>query len=89
MNKQEQLCDMNDELQETARETELELREALDLTNAKLVESQRRTEAFNDAIGDYQNTILKFRDLVAQQQNKIKVGEGAFGRQRIKQFLNI
>ncbi|KAG7470232.1 hypothetical protein JOB18_038330, partial [Solea senegalensis] len=41
----EAINEMNDELQENARETELELREMLDLSAAKVRESERRVEA--------------------------------------------
>ena len=59
---------MNDELQESARETELELREELDLTNAKVAEGSRKLEAVHETIADYEATISKFRELVAQLQ---------------------
>ena len=63
---QETLCEMNDELQESARETELELRESLDLATAKTVEANRRLDSMKENIVDYETTINKFRDLVAQ-----------------------
>ena len=63
---QETLCEMNDELQESARETELELRESLDLATAKTIEANRRLDAMKENIVDYETTINKFRDLVAQ-----------------------
>ncbi len=59
---------MNDELQENVREQELELREELDLANAKATEAHRKLEATHESIADYENTISKFRDLVAQLQ---------------------
>ena len=59
---------MNDELQENSRDTELELREELDMAKQRLVESQRRTEAIQESVTDYENTIRKFRDLVTQLQ---------------------
>ena len=37
--------EMNDELQENARETELELREQLDMAGARVREAQKRVEA--------------------------------------------
>ena len=46
--------DMNEELQENARETELELREEVDLMRAKALEAQRQTEAANAVVADYQ-----------------------------------
>ena len=65
---QEALCEMNDELQESSRETELELREELDLVNGKVAEGNRKLEAVHETIADYEATINKFRDLVAQLQ---------------------
>ncbi|ESN96990.1 hypothetical protein HELRODRAFT_102242, partial [Helobdella robusta] len=67
----EALCEMNDELQETARETELELRESLDMSNMRCSETLRKNEALNETIIDYQKTIEKFRDLVGQLQQDI------------------
>ncbi|CAD5123348.1 DgyrCDS11706 [Dimorphilus gyrociliatus] len=68
----ETLHQMNEELQENSRETELELREANDLLRAKLTESIRRLELNQDSISDYERTITKFRDLVAQLQEEIR-----------------
>jgi len=45
---------MNEELQENARETELELREEVDLMRAKVLEAQRQTDTANEVVGDYQ-----------------------------------
>ena len=59
---------MNDELQENVRGEELELREELDLSNGRAAEAQRKTEAMTEHIADYENTISKFRELVAQLQ---------------------
>lgn len=68
----ETLHQMNEELQENSRETELELREANDLLRAKLTESIRRLELNQESIADYERTITKFRDLVAQLQEEIR-----------------
>lgn len=62
----ERLQDVNDQLQETAKETELELREELDMSNAKIMEGQRKLEAMQEAIADYEQTIQKFRDQTEQ-----------------------
>lgn len=59
---------MNDELQENARLLELELREELDLSNARVAEANRKQDAMHDALADYENTIHKFRELVATLQ---------------------
>ena len=65
---QESLCEMNDELQEAARETELELREQVDLAKGHEVAAQRRLEAAHENVADYEATIGKFRQLVSQLQ---------------------
>lgn len=59
---------MNDELQENARETEMELREQLDLSGAKVREAEKRVEAAQETVADYQQTISKYRDLTASLQ---------------------
>ncbi len=64
---------MNDELQETARETELELREEVDLANSRANEAKRKMEAVQESMADYENTIAKFRELVSQLQVCIRV----------------
>ena len=68
---QEALCEMNDELQETARETELELREEVDLANARANEAKRKMEAVQESMADYETTIAKFRELVSQLQVRV------------------
>ncbi|XP_041368819.1 dynactin subunit 1-like isoform X2 [Gigantopelta aegis] len=64
----EALNEMNEEMQENARETELELREEVDLANVKVTEIQRKLEASLETIADYEKTINKFRELVAHLQ---------------------
>lgn len=59
---------MNDELQENARETEMELREQLDLSSAKVREADKRVEAAQETLADYQQTITKYRDLTTRLQ---------------------
>lgn len=59
---------MNDELQENARETELELREQLDLGAASIREAEKRVEAAQETVADYQQTIQKYRELTAHLQ---------------------
>lgn len=59
---------MNDELQENARETELELREMLDLGAARVREADKRVEAAQETVADYQQTIQKYRELTAHLQ---------------------
>ncbi len=65
---QEVLCEMNDELQENTREMELELREEVDMANSQAHEAQRKMEAMQENMADYEATISKFRDLVSQLQ---------------------
>uniref|UniRef100_A0A8C7D4G8 Dynactin subunit 1 n=1 Tax=Oncorhynchus kisutch TaxID=8019 RepID=A0A8C7D4G8_ONCKI len=61
----EAINEMNDELQENSRETEMELREQLDLNGARVREAQKRVEAAQETVADYQQTINKYRDLKA------------------------
>ncbi|XP_066515730.1 dynactin subunit 1a isoform X2 [Hoplias malabaricus] len=64
----EAMNEMNDELQENARETELELREQLDLAGARVREANKRVEAAQETVADYQQTINKYRELTAHLQ---------------------
>lgn len=59
---------MNDELQENGRETEMELREQLDLSAAKVREAEKRVEAAQETVADYQQTISKYRELTSSLQ---------------------
>lgn len=70
LRQQEAINEMNDELQENARETEMELREQLDLSVAKVREADKRVEAAQETVADYQQTITKYRDLT----NRLQVG---------------
>ncbi|XP_072434537.1 LOW QUALITY PROTEIN: dynactin subunit 1-like [Chiloscyllium punctatum] len=64
----EAINEMNDELQENSRETELELREQLDLGAARIREAEKRVEAAQETVADYQQTIKKYRDLTSHLQ---------------------
>jgi dynactin 1 len=64
----EQLHDMNEELQETARETELELREELDLSRTKIQEMIKERDAIHEMVADRNGTIEKFREVVQKMQ---------------------
>ncbi|XP_045918155.1 dynactin subunit 1 isoform X1 [Micropterus dolomieu] len=64
----EAINEMNDELQENARETELELREMLDLGTARVREAEKHVEAAQETVADYQQTIKKYRELTAHLQ---------------------
>ncbi|XP_069374713.1 dynactin subunit 1 isoform X15 [Paralichthys olivaceus] len=65
----EAINEMNDELQENARETEMELREQLDMGGAKVREAEKRVEAAQETVADYQQTISKYRDLTTRLQD--------------------
>uniref|UniRef100_A0A3Q1BAQ2 Dynactin subunit 1 n=1 Tax=Amphiprion ocellaris TaxID=80972 RepID=A0A3Q1BAQ2_AMPOC len=65
----EAINEMNDELQENARETEMELREQLDMSAAKVREADKRVEAAQETVADYQQTISKYRELTASLQD--------------------
>lgn len=45
---------MNEELQENARENEMELREEVDFARSRAKEAERKAEAANEVVGDYQ-----------------------------------
>ncbi|XP_057716422.1 dynactin subunit 1 isoform X3 [Corythoichthys intestinalis] len=64
----EAINEMNDELAENGRETELELRELLDLSGARVREADKRVEAAQETVADYQQTINKYRQLTAHLQ---------------------
>lgn len=64
----EAINEMNDELQENARETEMELREQLDLSGAKVREAEKKVEAAQETVADYQQTISKYRELTSSLQ---------------------
>ncbi|KAG2466100.1 DCTN1 protein, partial [Polypterus senegalus] len=80
----EAINEMNDELQENARETELELREQLDLGNARVREAEKRVEAAQETVADYQQTIKKYRDLTAhlQEVNRELISQQASAEQQ-------
>lgn len=71
--------EMNDELQENARETELELREQLDMATARVREAEKRVEAAQETVADYQQTIKKYRELTAHLQVRGSLWRGAGG----------
>ncbi|MEQ2262395.1 Dynactin subunit 1 [Xenotaenia resolanae] len=64
----EAINEMNDELQENARETEMELREQVDLSVVKVREAEKKVEAAQETVADYQQTINKYRELTASLQ---------------------
>ncbi|CAB4059694.1 DCTN1 [Lepeophtheirus salmonis] len=80
----ETLHDMNEELQENARETEIELREELDLVQAKIRDIKKEREAAYEIINDHETTIRKFRDLVGKVQEQNTELRGALERETNK-----
>jgi dynactin 1 len=64
----EAINEVNDQIQENAREEEKELREVLDLCESKIREYERQIEALKYSISDHDKTIIKFRELVKQLQ---------------------
>ncbi|XP_061524550.1 dynactin subunit 1a isoform X1 [Phycodurus eques] len=68
----EAINEMNDELQENARETEMELREQLDLSAVKVRGADKRVEAAQETVADYQQTINKYRELTSRLQEANK-----------------
>ena len=66
----EALHDINEQLQENAREVELELREEIDMHQAKIRALQRDKEANLELILDHEGTINKFRMFVQQIQEQ-------------------
>ena len=62
-------------IQESAREMEMELREELDLVQAKVRETERARNAAYEIIGDHEATIQKFRSLVSQVFNSLDLFE--------------
>ncbi|KAK2862760.1 hypothetical protein Q5P01_002293 [Channa striata] len=83
----EAINEMNDELQENARETEMELREQLDLGAAKVREAEKRVEAAQETVADYQQTISKYRELTTrlQEANKELVSQQNANVEQVQQ----
>nr|XP_033465554.1 dynactin subunit 1-like isoform X3 [Epinephelus lanceolatus] len=83
----EAINEMNDELQENARETEMELREQVDLSAAKVREAEKRVEAAQETVADYQQTISKYRDLTAslQEANRELVSQQSANAEQVQQ----
>ena len=66
----EKLHEMDEELQENARELEMELREDIDLAHGKIREIERSREVAFEVIADHEATIGKFRGLVQKLQDQ-------------------
>lgn len=66
----EAINDVNDQLQESAREEERELRRMLDLSESRVREAERQIELIKYTLADQEKTIIKFRELVKQLQEE-------------------
>ncbi|XP_078668157.1 dynactin subunit 1-like isoform X29 [Branchiostoma floridae x Branchiostoma belcheri] len=66
----EAMHEMDEEMQESARDNEIEMREEIDMANSKVREFQRKLEASQEMIADLQQTINKYRDLTTQLREK-------------------
>lgn len=66
----EAINEVNDQLQESAREEERELRRMLDVSESRVRESERQIEQIKYTLADQEKTILKFRELVKQLQEE-------------------
>ena len=62
----ENLHEINEQIQESARESELELREELDMQRTKISSLIRKLEDDQEAFANYEGTILNFRKLVSK-----------------------
>lgn len=66
----EALQDMSDQLAESSKELELELREELDLALGSARDAQRHRDAALETLADRELTIAKFRELTGQLQDQ-------------------
>ena len=66
----EALQDMSDQLAESSKELELELREELDLALGAARDAQRHRDAAIETLADRETTITKFRELTGQLQEQ-------------------
>lgn len=66
----EAINEVNDQLQENAREEERELRQNLDMAESRIREYEKSIEALKYTIADHEKTIVRYRDVVKTQQNE-------------------
>jgi dynactin 1 len=66
----EAINEVNDQIEENAREEERQLRQSLDMAESRIRELERQIEALKYNISDHDKTLLKFRELVKQLQNE-------------------
>lgn len=83
----EALHDINEEMQENAREIELELREEIDMAQAKVRELTRDKEAAMEVVFDHETTIAKFRSFVSQVQDQNRALKEALEKETSKPVL--
>uniref|UniRef100_A0A3P9B7B7 Dynactin subunit 1 n=1 Tax=Maylandia zebra TaxID=106582 RepID=A0A3P9B7B7_9CICH len=68
-------------------ETEMELREQLDLSGAKVREADKRVEAAQETVADYQQTINKYRELTGslQEANRELISQQNANEEQVQQ----
>jgi dynactin 1 len=66
----EAINEVNDQIEENTREEEKQLRQSLDMAEARVRDCERQIEALKYNISDHDKTLLKFRELVKQLQNE-------------------
>jgi dynactin 1 len=69
---EENIRDLNNQLIEAKDEQVLELREELDMAHSKISVMKHEYTALQDTLADYESTIKKFRDLVANLRQEIQ-----------------
>ncbi|KAF8982492.1 hypothetical protein BGZ46_001161 [Entomortierella lignicola] len=67
----EALKELNDELEENHSETEKQLQAEINMKDSQIREHLRKIETLEESVGDYENTILRFRELVASLQSDL------------------
>ncbi|KAG0047137.1 hypothetical protein BGZ83_007752 [Gryganskiella cystojenkinii] len=86
----EALKELNDELEENHSETEKQLQAEITIKDSQLRDQLRKIETLEENIGDYENTNLQFRELVAhlqsdleqlRQREEININAGGLGSQ--------
>ncbi|KAF9577351.1 hypothetical protein BGW38_007484, partial [Lunasporangiospora selenospora] len=65
------LKELNDELEENHGETEKQLQSEITLKDNQIRDLVKKTEGLEEHVGDYGNTILQFRELVAHLQGDL------------------
>ena len=89
----EEIYEINEQLQETAREAELELKEELDTMVVKLNEKQKKFEESQENLADCESTIQRLRDIISKLKNendqlKVKSTNEQSTREEEKQKLS-